>query len=1155
MKDTNKRQGFRMWKSGKQWLFAGAAALTIGLVGLPSAPGLLNAPIVQALTLSHGQVIGDLNGVPLIQAPNNNMSSPEFQSMVDSILAEKDLGNARYVADTISFNSNSKVVAGPGVTHEKLNGQRGIAFAFYKDGYVAGDDLLYVPQGGSFLVSNVGTVTDLETGEKIPVNLQVQHVDLLRGADGWSSKGAFYAVKGMNGVITIAAGTRMDGSGATSGGSTEGGGVGSSGGTISGALGYIDMINYQVRLIRNDNGQAIPNDQVVMAMKVSDIDASQRAYSSRENALAYILSSNTTLGPDNGGFKTRINHEISTDSTNLEPTSYVVLTNWNSQNVKFEYTDGNHEHFDIVTGLFGNVGFKLNTDTKGVIEINKTGSQSGSQMWNSLYTLEGNTFKLTDKKTGQTYEGTTDAQGKVVFNDLPFGTYTVEETKASPGFKKTFPSQEVTLSKDTPKATINGKEDQLLVVTGTNEEITGEVQIVKTGTQSGTKMWNSLYSLAGNTFTLTHQETGEVYTVTTDESGKAKVTGMKLGEYLVEETKSSPGFHKTFQSQRATLTQDGTLTFEVTGTNDEITGEVQIVKTGTQSGTKMWNSLYSLAGNTFTLTHQETGEVYTVTTDESGKAKVTGMKLGEYLVEETKSSPGFHKTFQSQRATLTQDGTLTFEVTGTNDEITGKVKIIKKGEETGLDLWNERYSLAGNTFRLTNKESNTIYTITTDAKGEALVEGMELGDYTIEELTASPGFARTFKTQSARLRQDGVLEVDVTGTNQEIKGENSLYKVDKETGNTTPQGQAVLKEAEYTLYYGDDATGSSPHKKDTPVQWGDHPNAKLLKGEEVKESIVNGQLVDNKDTIVLNVDDKDLTVAVGNLALGKYYWKETNATEGYGIDGAKYEFEITKKDDVTQNIITPSVTSKEQVIKAAIEIHKIAQSKGDGSHAGVNDVTFRATPIDGTKAEPVEFTTTIKDGEDGYASATLVYGDWKIEEVESPEGYSKIDPIYIHMSYDQKTDLYTITASKAEDGSKPFSTRTFSQSDDQNEANPNVKGSLAGVLTASNTTITLSKMTFKDNYFEEEPDDDDFQPEKYVVSGKKLNVTNENYLDDDREIEGDKYEATNKDPYVDGVENNEETNWNTLVLSREDKPVYRFGWIRPSLKQKTPSQN
>ncbi|HEM3467931.1 TPA: KxYKxGKxW signal peptide domain-containing protein [Streptococcus suis] len=1142
MKDTNKRQGFRMWKSGKQWLFAGAAALTIGLVGLPSAPGLLNAPIAQALTLSHGQVIGDLNGVPLIQSPNNNMSSPEFQSMVDSILAEKDLGNARYVADTISFNSNSKVVAGPGVTHEKLNGQRGIAFAFYKDGYVAGDDLLYVPQGGEFKISNVGTVTDLETGDKIPVNLIVRHVDLLRGADGWSSKGAFYAVKGMNGVITIAAGTRMDGTGSTSGGSTEGGGVGSSGGTISGALGYINMINYQVGLVRADTGEVIPNEQVVMAMKVSDIDASQRAYSSRENALAYILSSNTTLGPDNGGFKTRLNHEISADSTNLEPTSYVVLTNWNSQNVKFEYTDGSHEHFDIVTGLFGNVGFKLNTDTKGVIEITKTGSQSGSQMWNSLYTLEGNTFKLTDKKTGQTYEGTTDAQGKVVFNDLPFGTYTVEETKASPGFKKTFPTQEVTLSKDTPKATINGKEDQLLIVTGTNEEITGEVQIVKTGTQSGTKMWNSLYSLAGNTFTLTHQETGEVYTVTTDESGKAKVTGMKLGEYLVEETKSSPGFHKTFQSQRATLTQDGPLSFEVTGTNDEITGEVQIVKTGTQSGTKMWNSLYTLKGNTFTLTHQETGEVYTVTTDESGKTKVTGMKLGEYLVEETKSSPGFHKTFQSQRATLTQDGTLSFEVTGTNDEITGKVKIIKKGEETGLDLWNERYSLAGNTFRLTNKESNTTYTITTDARGEALVEGMELGDYTVEELTASPGFVRTFKTQSARLRQDGVLEVDVTGTNQEIKGENSLYKVDKETGNTTPQGQAILKNAEYTLYYGDDATGSSPHKKDTPVQWGDHPNAKLLKGEKVKESIVNGQLVDNKDTIVLNVDDKDLTVAVGNLALGKYYWKETNATEGYGIDGAKYEFEITKKDDVTQNIITPSVTSKEQVIKAAIEIHKIAQSKGDGSHAGVNDVTFRATPIDGTKAEPVEFTTTIKDGEDGYASATLVYGDWKIEEVESPEGYSKIDPIYIHMSYDQKTDLYTITASKAEDGSKPFSTRTFSQSDDQSEANSNVKGSLAGVLTSSNTTITLSKMTFKDNYFEEEPDDDDFQPEKYVVSGKKLNVTNENYLDDDREIEGDKYEVTNKDPYVDGVENNEETNWNTLVLSRDDKPVYQV-WL------------
>ncbi|MBF0779389.1 MSCRAMM family protein, partial [Streptococcus cuniculi] len=421
-------------------------------------------------------------------------------------------------------------------------------------------------------------------------------------------------------------------------------------------------------------------------------------------------------------------------------------------------------------------------------------------------------------------------------------------------------------------------------------------------------------------------------------------------------------------------------------------------------------------------------------------------------------------------------------VNGTNDEITGKIKIVKKGTESQLAMWNQYYSLLGNKFKLTNKQSGKIYEITTDAKGEALVENMQLGDYTVEEVSASAGFAKTFKAQSASLKQDGTLELTVSGTNDEIKGENTLEKRDKDT-DIEAQGQAVLKQAEYTLYYGEDRAGASSHKKDTPVKWTDIPNAKLLKGEKVKTSIINGQEVDNGENVVLNVDDKDLTVAVGNLALGKYYWKETNAPEGYALDGKIHEFTIAKKDDATKNIVTPTTKSLEQIIKAKISIQKIVQSKGDGSHSGINDVTFKATPINDTKAEAVEFTTTIKEDEDGFATTELLYGDWKIEEVEAPAGYEKIDPIYVHMSYDEKTDLYTITASKQEDGSKPFSTRTFSQSDDKKEQNANAKGTLAGTLTSSKALISLSRMTFKDNPIPDiTPEKPDFQPEKFDLS-------------------------------------------------------------------------
>ncbi|MGT2715441.1 SpaA isopeptide-forming pilin-related protein [Streptococcus respiraculi] len=1042
---NRKKNGKKRLKRTLALFSAGVALTGAGVATLvPQAPW--NQSVVQAAEIQHGQQIGSLNGVPVVKANTANMASPEFQALVDSLVADKDLGSVKYVADQIQWNANSEVKGVGGVATGPLGTFFGtnILHPLKQDGFTKDDIGGFLNPGQSLAVTNVGTVTDIETGEKIPVDLIIKHVDVEHGADGWTNKDIAMAIKNQGSVITV-------GVAVTAGGSISSGSGGiSEDGALAGGLplgigrpaGYIERIAYTAGLVRQDTKQPIPNEQVLMAMKVSDIDARQLAEVSNQGALAYIVGPNTDLSISGGGLVTGSSTATNNDSRQLLPTAYVVLKQWNSNTVAFSYTDGRREHFDIVTGLFGDMGLKVNADSKGSVTIQKTGTASGSSMWNNLYTLKGNSFRLTDKKTGKTFEGTTDEKGVVTLTDIPFGTYTVEEIKASPGFQKTFKTQEITLDAKTPKATINGKDDQLITVNGTNDEITGKVKITKTGTQSGTTMWNNLYTLKGNKFKLTNKQSGKVYEVTTDDKGQAQIEGMQLGDYTVEEISSSKGFYKTFKTQTATLTQDGTL---------ELT------------------------------------------------------------------------------------------VSGTNDEITGKIKIVKKGTESELAMWNQYYTLLGNKFKLTNKQSGKVYEITTDVKGEALVENMQLGDYTVEEVAASAGFAKTFKAQSALLKQDGTLELTVSGTNDEIKGENTLEKRDKDT-DTKAQGQAVLKEAEYTLYYAEDWAGASSHKKDTPVKWTDIPNAKLLKGEKVKTSIINGQEVDNGDNVVLNVDDKDLTVAVGNLALGKYYWKETNAPEGYALDGSIHEFTITKKDDATKNIVTPNTKSLEQIIKAKISIQKIVQSKGDSSHSGINDVTFRATPMDDTKAEAVEFTTTIKEDEDGFATTELLYGDWKIEEVEAPAGYEKIDPIYIHMTYDEKTDLYTITASKNKDGLKPFSTRTFSQSDDQKEKNGNAKGTLAGTLTSSNALISLSRMTFKDNPTPElTPEKPDFQPEKFDLSEGQFDITGNKLMDDDDEVK-DEYTDTNKDPYVDKVDNNEPQNLNTKLVKRGDKLFYQL-WL------------
>ena len=71
------------------------------------------------------------------------------------------------------------------------------------------------------------------------------------------------------------------------------------------------------------------------------------------------------------------------------------------------------------------------------------------------------------------------------------------------------------------------------------------------------------------------------------------------------------------------------------------------------------------------------------------------------------------------------------------------------------------------------------------------------------ETKASNGFVNTFKPVKVELnyvnQTVALVTSNVKGQNQEITGETTLTKEDKDTGNET-QGKAEFKGAEYTLF-------------------------------------------------------------------------------------------------------------------------------------------------------------------------------------------------------------------------------------------------------------------------------------------------------------------------------------------------------------------
>ncbi|NSM92231.1 LPXTG cell wall anchor domain-containing protein [Enterococcus faecalis] len=500
--------------------------------------------------------------------------------------------------------------------------------------------------------------------------------------------------------------------------------------------------------------------------------------------------------------------------------------------------------------------------------------------------------------------------------------------------------------------------------------------------------------------------------------------------------------------------------------NELMGGYLSIDKSTLQYGKENWNKHYSFDKLAFDVVNKDGKVVDTIRLDKNGNGKSNYLPVGDYTLKEHASN--WSLTGQTVHADMSAhvEAGKTTPVKVQNKAVTGSLTIKKTGLESGTDMWNQHYTLAGNEFSITSLTDGKVYKAVTDEKGLADVKNLPLGEYEIREVKASNGFVNGFEPKKVTFTyKDQHTEVifgETAGTNPEIKGENLLEKEDTKTGKEA-QGKADMKNAEYQLFYNEDRTGKTPHKKGDAVKWSDMPKAKLLAGEKVTSSVINGQKVEHGDTIVINVDDEKLNVAVGNLALGKYVWREINAPEGYVLDKTEHAFELTKKDDKTQNIIAPTQVSKEQVIEAEVLIQKLVETKGETSESGYNGVEFTFSPINGTKGDPFTVKTGIdpEKDEDGYARAKLVYGDYVMKETKGVDGYENIKDIYIHMVTDEEKDLLTISASNHEDFSKPFSQRTFSLSDNQSTDNPNGKDSV-GVVSTDKPIITLSKLTFTD---------------------------------------------------------------------------------------------
>ena len=312
-----------------------------------------------------------------------------------------------------------------------------------------------------------------------------------------------------------------------------------------------------------------------------------------------------------------------------------------------EYTDANGEIPDIpvVPGTYtfketyAPSGYALNTaiktftvtadgqvhgDTVIRDEVNRVTLKKIRQNGEAL---AGAVFGLFDSEGTKVQEATSDADGSVVFQQIPYGRYAIRELSAPYGYHPSAQTWEVTVD-GTYQNPIG------LLDTVVNEDAPGRIRILKQDELdqhviAGVRF--DIYSVdeAGNAADCVAQ-------MTTNEQGIAESPDLFPADYIVMEHAAPTGYEETLWSEKITVGMDELVSRTVT--NRPIQGVLRIVKTDSESAKGLPGAQFTITRISGLPSHNGEGDgevVAVITTDENGIAQTPWLTWGEYEVTET----------------------------------------------------------------------------------------------------------------------------------------------------------------------------------------------------------------------------------------------------------------------------------------------------------------------------------------------------------------------------------------------------------------------------------------------------------------------------------------------------------------------------------------
>ncbi len=222
----------------------------------------------------------------------------------------------------------------------------------------------------------------------------------------------------------------------------------------------------------------------------------------------------------------------------------------------------------------------------------------------------------------------TDAKGMATFEKVPFGTYTLVETRALPGYLKA--DTEIRLTVD--GTFVNPKEPIATVV--------NERQKIR-----GLKVDTAGQVLPGAAFSLINADTGEIVDVAaSDEKGEFYLTGFGYGDWIIRETVAPEGFSHV-EDVLIHVDEDwkapNTLLFT------DIPNHYEFIKVD-EDGCPM-------EGVKFALEDEDGNVLRELVSGEDGIVHADDLKPGVYVIREIETQAGYRLTEETIRVVIDEN--------------------------------------------------------------------------------------------------------------------------------------------------------------------------------------------------------------------------------------------------------------------------------------------------------------------------------------------------------------------------------------------------------------------------------------------------------------------------------------------------------------------